>query len=279
MDPHSEWAVGQPAPRLRHAVARYVGYRLAGFAPGEHWGVPSRHATFIVSIGDPIDVVTQTDPGQSPARYGVVVGGLQNTSARIAHNGFQEGVAIELEPTGFRGLFGMPIGALWSTSIELSDLVGGCGRELWERLQVAPTWDARFAACDAVLGRIVGEAELAPELTLAWRSLVASDGAVTVAELADATEWSRQHLARRFRAEFGLSPKVAGRVIRFERAYRMLQRTPSFVTIAQIAAVCGYYDQAHLDREFRALTGASPSQLRDDDLPSVQDREVTGYAC
>jgi AraC-like DNA-binding protein len=270
--------MGGPVPRLRHVVDRYVGYRLAGFPPGEHWGAPSRHATFIVSIGEVIDVVAHPDPTQVPARYDAVVGGLQVTSARIAHNGSQEGVAIELNPTGFRALFGMPIGAVWNTSLELDDLVGGHGRELWERLQVTPTWEARFAVCDDVLGRIVGDAEAAPELCLAWRTVVASGGAVTVAELAGEVEWSRQHLTRRFREEFGLAPKLAGRVVRFERAHRMLQRTPPFVSIAQVAAVCGYYDQAHLDREFKALTGASPSQLRLEDLPSVQDGDLTGHA-
>ncbi|MGH9135292.1 MAG: helix-turn-helix domain-containing protein, partial [Ilumatobacteraceae bacterium] len=109
--------------------------------------------------------------------------------------------------------------------------------------------------------------------------VVDSGGAITVAELARETAWSRQHLTRRFREEFGLAPKVAGRVVRFERAYRMLRSTPSFVTIAQVAAVCGYYDQAHLDREFKALAGASPSRLLVDDLPSVQAGDVTAHAC
>jgi AraC-like DNA-binding protein len=86
--------------------------------------------------------------------------------------------------------------------------------------------------------------------------------------------WSRQHLARRFHDEFGLSPKLAGRVVRFEKACRMLKSTPSFVSIAQVAASCGYYDQAHLTRDFVELAGCSPGRLlAEEDLPSFQDED------
>lgn len=70
-----------------------MGYREVGRPGGLHRGLPSQHLTFIVSIGKPIDVVAQTDPAQAPARYDVVVGGLQASSALIAHDGDQEGVA------------------------------------------------------------------------------------------------------------------------------------------------------------------------------------------
>src|SRR5262249_13920918 len=121
--------------------------------------------------------------------------------------------------------------------------------------------------------RLVRDDGVAPELSHSWSLLVGSRGAVAVSELAATVGWSRQHLARRFGEEFGLSPRLAGRVIRFERARRMLQATPSFVSLAQVAATCGYYDQAHLTRDFVDLGGCTPTQLLVDDLPSVQDSE------
>ncbi len=54
---------------------------------------PSQHLTFIVSIGRPIHVLAQTDVAQAPARYDFVLGGLQASSALIAYDGDQEGVA------------------------------------------------------------------------------------------------------------------------------------------------------------------------------------------
>jgi len=277
MERRAEWVTAPPAPRLASFIDRYVGYRMTGFAPGVHRGLPSRHMTFIVSVGPSIDVVSQTDPGQLPASYRCVVSGLQASSALISHTGHQEGVAIELTPLGCRTLFGMPARALWNTSVECADLAGS-GRELWERLQGVTGWTERFAACDHVLTRLAtGDIVVAPELAHAWHTLVRSGGTAGISGLASGVGWSRQHLARRFADEFGLGPKLAARVVRFERARNMLQATPSFVTIAQVAAACGYYDQAHLNRDFAALAGCTPTEWSAaEQLPSFQDDAVSG---
>lgn len=269
--PDPEWLTKAPAPPLRPFIERYCGYRLTGFAAGVHRGLPSRHMTFIVSIGGDIDVVAQTDTAQSPDRYGCVLGGLQASSALIAHDGNQEGVAIELTPLGSRALFGVPARELWNISVELADVVGAAGRELWERLQVTDRWGQRFAACDDVLSRLVGDDAVAPELRFSWETVVASGGEVSVGELAHETGWSRQHLSRRFRDELGLRPKLAARIVRFDRARWMLEAVPPFVSIAQVAAACGYYDQSHLDRDFAELAGCTPTELLAGDLPSFQD--------
>lgn len=269
-EPQSEWLTRRPAPPLAPFVDRYVGYRLEGFPPGLHRGLPSRHLTFIVSIGPPIDVVAQTDPAQAPGRYRAVISGLQASSALIAHHDrSSEGVALELTPIGCRALFGMPASEVWNTSLELEDLAGPVGAELWERLQFAPGWPERFAACDEVLGRLLTENSVEPALARSWQLLAASSGATPVNDIAGTIGWTRQHFARRFAGEFGLSPKLAARVVRFDKARRLLQAP--FLSIAQVAHACGYYDQAHLTRDFRELAGVPPGRLLADDLPSVQD--------
>ena len=59
-------------------------------------------------------------------------------------------------------------------------------------------------------------------------------------------------------------------MLRFERARRLLEkaRRPS---LADIATLTGYYDQAHLNRDWRDLAGCSPMTWLDEELPSVQD--------
>jgi AraC-like DNA-binding protein len=51
----------------------------------------------------------------------------------------------------------------------------------------------------------------------------------------------------------------------------MLTSTPSYVSIAQVAAACGYYDQSHLTHDFVELAGCSPTALLTEELPSFQD--------
>ena len=275
VEPSAEWVVRRPSPRLAPFVDRYIGYRLTESEPGLHRGLPSAHMTLIASIGPSIDVVAQADPAQSPDSYGCVVGGLSSRPALISNGTHQEGVAVELTPLGSRALLGMPAGELQNISLELADVTGSAGAELWLRLQSAVGWPDRFAVCDEVLGRIVDlDHVVSSELSHAWRSLLRTGGAVPVSAIAESIGWSRQHLARRFGTEFGLSPKLAARVIRFSKARRMLASTPSFITLAQVAAACGYYDQAHLDRDFTELAGCSPSAwMAAEQVPFVQDAE------
>ena len=277
MEPVSEWVTARPTPCLAPFIDGYVGYRLTGFPAAVHRGLPSSHLTFIVSIGPGIDVVAQPDRHHSPASYRWVVGGLQASAALISHDGHQEGIAIELTPLGSRALFGLPTRELWNTAVECADLVGSPGRELWERLQELTRWPDRFAACDDVLARLAEpETIVAPELERAWQAIVRSGGTAPVSALSSSVWWSRQHLARRFSDEFGCGPKLAARLVRFERARTMLQATPSFISIAQVAAACGYYDQAHLNRDFAELAGCSPRAWLAEELPSCQDNSAAG---
>jgi AraC-like DNA-binding protein len=172
----------------------------------------------------------------------------------------------------------MPARALWNLSVEAADVLGPSADELWERLHHAAGWPARFAACDEVLGRRLAASnspDVPAEVAGAWELMVASGGAVGVSDLADGVHWSRRHLTHRFTTEFGLSPKLAARVVRFERACTML-RSPRRPAIAEVAAACGYYDQPHLNRDFVALAGCPPgewlaSEFKVGELPSVQD--------
>lgn len=271
----NEWTVARPGPRLRPFVQRYVGYRMAGFEPGLHRGLPSRHITFISSIGRPVDVVEQTSDVQAPRAYRSVISGLHASPAMIAHDGNQEGVAVELTPFGSRVLFGMPAAALWDVTLELREVVGRVGDELYERLQDATGCSERFAVCDSVLGRLAGEEETPIELVGCWQELTASNGRLPIAALADNVGYSRQDLARRFRAEFGLGPKLAARIIRFDHANRMMRSHD--VSLARIASMSGYADQSHLTREFTAFAGCSPTRwLRDEELPDLQDEAPLG---
>src|SRR5262245_24326398 len=217
-EPITQWVTAPPPLRLAGVVDGYLGYKMAGFPPGLHRGLPSRKCTFIVSIGPAIDVVTQTDPRQAPDRYRCVVGGLQAAPALISHDGYQEGVEIELSPLGCRRLFGVSPRELWNQAVELADIVGRVGDELWERLQGITGWPARFAVCDQVLEGIVHDEPVRPELAHAWQSIVDSGGNAAISAVARDVGWTRQHLARRFTQEFGLGPKLAGRVVRFDRA-------------------------------------------------------------
>jgi AraC-like DNA-binding protein len=74
---------------------------------------------------------------------------------------------------------------------------------------------------------------------------------------------SQRHFIHLFARQVGLTPKLLCRVLRFQYARILAQsqsREQRATGWAQIAMTCGYYDQAHLIRDFQDLSGLTPSQ-------------------
>ena len=71
---------------------------------------------------------------------------------------------------------------------------------------------------------------------------------------------SRKHLGKLFRAHVGLTPKVYARMFRFRRAIELVQQGQR-LDWTRVAMACGYYDQAHFNREFREFAGMSPGEF------------------
>lgn len=90
----------------------------------------------------------------------------------------------------------------------------------------------------------------------AWRELARTSGALPIGELVAATGWGWRQLENRFRAEIGLTPKGAARVMRLRKVLRLMAAD---LPVAGIAAECGFSDQAHLNREFKSMIGRTPA--------------------
>lgn len=273
----SEHVVGVPHPRLRPYVSDYTGYRMQGFTAGVHAGLPSRTLTLVISLDEPVDLCVMPDPDQRPQAFVAAVGGLHASPAGIRHDGNQFGVQLGVTPLGARALFRRPASDLAHAVVELDDVIGRPARSLPDRLAHAPDWAGRFAVLDSVLSAWLSDGadhEPADEVTHAWSVMAARNGMVEVGSLAHDVGWSRRHLSSRFREEFGLSPKVVARVMRFERAKGLMvgRSNPS---LADVAALAGYADQAHLTREWKDLAGSTPhAWMRGEEFPFVQDRVV-----
>jgi AraC-like DNA-binding protein len=268
-------ARGVPAVTLRGLVGAYDGYRLRGGAPARHLGLPSPFMTVILTLDEPVEVVCHVDRRLPAGRYDALVGGLHSTPVVIGHDGAQSGVQLRISPLASRALFGMPAGELAGVDVPAEQVLGGLAEELRERVASAGGWRERFAVLDACLGRRLDRpVGVSPAVAGAWGLIVAGGGTVPVAAIAREVGFSERHLVNRFREEIGFTPKRASRVARFDRARRQLQARQiagDRPDIARAAACCGYSDQSHLVRDFRAFAGLSPSQWLGEEFGNVQD--------
>jgi AraC-like DNA-binding protein len=80
-----------------------------------------------------------------------------------------------------------------------------------------------------------------------------------IAEVRDQTGVSERRFIELFRRQVGLAPKLYSRVRRFQAALRRIPAGRA-VDWADVARACGYFDQAHLIHEFRAISGLSPGE-------------------
>lgn len=254
--------VRKPHPNLRRYVGDYVGYDFAGLPAGTHLGLPSGSLTFIVSIGEPLRLYDEA--AASDETFGVLLAGLHLRRTLVQHDGAMTGIQVNFSPVAPRVFFGIPAGEVAHRSYDLNVIARPMADELHERVNAASTWAARFDAIDDVLIHAAREViGLREEVVNSWRHIARSHGGLPISLVADEVGWSRHHLNTQFHAEFGIGPKDAARVLRYDRARRMI--SAGDLKIADIAAICGFADQAHLNRDFKSFTGTSPTMwLRED---------------
>jgi AraC-like DNA-binding protein len=89
--------------------------------------------------------------------------------------------------------------------------------------------------------------------------IVEQHGLVSVDQLATDAGISSRQMERRFLREIGVGPKLLARILRFQQVFRAVERADG--SWASVALDCGYYDQAHLIRDFNQFAHQTPSVL------------------
>jgi AraC-like DNA-binding protein len=188
------------------------------------------------------------------------MGGRKRVLRKLLHSG-QRFVMARLHLGSAQAALGVPASAITGRVVALEDLWGApTTRRLLDRF--ASARDTREAA--AILEGAINEhfvsaggqhgrtqilLDAASRLTMANVNTVATDLGL-----------SARHLRRLFDEAVGVSPKAFAKLARFRRAVHAAREDmrPGWATIA---ANAGYYDQAHLIAEFRAIAGVTPQTL------------------
>jgi AraC-like DNA-binding protein len=257
-----ESALSVPDRALRGAIVRYRGYRVATGQPNSRLEIPVGLPAVVFTIGAPITLEDATGAGPPPQPMGSFVVGLRTRCLRGSHLGHVEGVEVMLTPAGAYAALGCAMHEVANGVFPVAAVFGRPGRIVEERMAEAAGWSERFALLDEFFAERAGKG-LEPSVNVhrAWSWLERDRPRATAARLADDLGWSQRRLELAFREQVGLAPVTIVRMARFRRAVRLLVRGGSSLT--DLAAHCGYYDQSHFNREFRAVTGTSPQRYLD----------------
>jgi AraC-like DNA-binding protein len=257
----------RPSSQLRPFVTGYTDFDMTGWPPGRrHRGLPDGDLTLVISVGTP-PVIRR--PGHPDLAAAATVAGLRSAPLDIVHDGTQRGVEVGLTPRGCRALLGRPAAELANGVWSLPDVAGSRAHELIDRVAGARGPAERALVLDTVLTRWAADAGYPAVVDAFWRRLTGSAGRASVTSIAGQIGLSPRHLGQLVRAELGLTPKTAARVLRFGQT-RACLRTGRAASLAQAAAMCGYFDQAHLTGEWKQLGGCTPGQWVSEELPFLR---------
>ncbi|MGH3359075.1 MAG: helix-turn-helix domain-containing protein [Nocardioidaceae bacterium] len=270
---------------LDGVVASMVGYRATGQEPSLHRGVPSPSLTFIVNLDTPIVAGThagaEADGTAKP--YDNILGGLHLSAAYIFQPDRQAGVQLAVHPLASRRLFGVPASELVATSNDATEVLGDGLHRLQQRIGEAMPWQQRF---DLVGRYLLDRASGAPsfasprtEVAAAWRWMAAHRGRGRMDDLSRHVCLSGRQLTKLFHAELGVTPKAVNRLLRFDLARQEVQRRAlrgGSLALTDVAHALGYYDHAHLVREFHGFLGCSPTAWLAEEIGNIQ---AGGHHC
>ena len=256
-----EMASRGPHPQLRDYIVGYVGLRSTMRLTRERH-LPSGEAALVVNLGTPHDVIGRgaqiaTLKFRSLAAMGVHDRPFVTRSAGAKHL-----LVVRLTPPGARLLFDVAMGQLFNRWVDLDEIDGVLARHIEGRAHEPRGWIDLFNFMDSVMAERLAAARIsAPGVLWAWRELRRSGGLTSIDSLADHLDWSHKRLLGGFREHVGVLPKATAEIVRFNRVLRLL-RIDYRTNWASVAQDCGYYDQAHMVREFKSFAGGTMKELK-----------------
>lgn len=159
-------------------------------------------------------------------------------------------------------VLGHPACRFFGASIPLEEVWSGpASRQLRDRLVAMTSLNEVAAALEHVVAeRCVQAIEHRSSYVQIALTAASRLNRASVSAVAEELGLSERHLRRVFRTSLGLSPKKFAQLARFRRAVERARQQTS-TNWASIAAATGYYDQAHLIADFRAIAGVTPLAL------------------
>jgi AraC-like DNA-binding protein len=189
---------------------------------------------------------------RAEVRPPVTLVGTMSRALVVEGGGATDLFGIRFRPGALPAWLGLDAAELRDASAELACFATAFARDLWQRLGDAPA-EAR----PAIVRKALPATPVDPLIAWCTHRIEAAGGALAIASLARSGVGARQ-IERSFQRRVGLSPKAFARVTRFRRL--VAAAGSGRQGWADLAAACGFADQAHMVREFRALAGVTPTE-------------------
>ncbi len=183
--------------------------------------------------------------------------GTMTTAKVVELRGRADLLGVRFRAGALAGALGSRADELRDARVDLGHFWGPAASRLWHRLGecAAP---GRLGLLVPILSRRLRGAPCDPATAHCVARIEGTEGRLRIGELQASTGFSSRQLERKFAQQVGVPPKALARIARFKAALSALER-PARPGWADVAAAAGFADQAHLAREFRTLSGVTPT--------------------
>jgi AraC-like DNA-binding protein len=251
-----------PPAELRGLVHKL--WVLQGHSAGGPFqrAMPDGRAELIFNLGDSFECREGSSIRRQPP---VLLVGQGRRAMAIRPTGRVDLVGVRFRPEALAGWLRVSGAELADRTFALSEFPASLDAALPDQLASARDPGRRLAILRQHLAAASTRVPSDPRLVAAV-DMALADGRARPGAIGDAIGLSRRQLGRLLRERIGFGPKSLMRLGRFQRVLRALEgRHPS--SLASMAIRAGYFDQAHLCRDFRLFAGISPArhlrQMRD----------------
>ncbi len=232
--------------------------------PSEHV-IPDACPELIFHLADPFARLVDGRWRRQPAAF---LAGTLSRPWKLRPGARVRTLGVRFQPAAARSAFGLDMSTATDREIPLEALVPAAHvGELLATLREGGSDARSIASLRAwLLAQVNGRPGPDDLAARAVRAVLASSGRLRVAELAQRLGASRRRLERTFARHLGIRPKLFARIVRLQAALAALG-VADRGSAADWALDAGYFDQAHLARDFRAIAGRRASQPRERDGP------------
>jgi len=201
------------------------------------------------------------DDGTSELQPRTIVAGQMSRRIFIGPTGKTDLFGVRFHPAGSWPLLRVSLDEITDRIIDASMLLGRDEDRLFDMLSEQTGFAERAAIFDSYFySRLAERGSAFDAVARASAIIAASDSSMSVDVIARQIGLSERSLERNFRRFVGLPPKLFIRITRFQNFIRTVE-AHSRTDLLDIAVGSGYYDQSHMIRDFRAFTGATPSEF------------------
>jgi AraC-like DNA-binding protein len=254
-DARESWSLTECRPRHLAGFVESIWHFEGALPYVRERHLPNGFLELVVQLGQRFHFVTGCGRELCPP---ISIAGLQTRSTLIEAPQVRAcALGVRFHPAGAYAFAGGPINEFTDRLVSIDDVLGHAANEFAQRCVDLRDANGRVHFMARWLSsRIARSRAVDPCVMWSARLIERSHGRVSISQIQNESNLSKKQLIHRFREQIGVTPKLYARIIRLRQALTLLHE--GSCAPDDVAAACGYYDQPHMNLDFRELAGLTP---------------------